>query len=448
MKTLYKSPEIVFYEEEKKVYIQILQETCSISDINAIIAHHCPRIKVTKFAAIGFAQKNIGKSIEVGVELPLLRIEVSGDGLEAYGRINASEMEFQSFDHKILYEAIKRECYSQNIQDLLPFEEVNAQLASAFIIAKGIPQIDGEDAQIHMYEVSEIHPSIETTGSVDHYELNIINKVSVGDWLGERSEPTKGIPGKSIYGTLIKAKDGLQKNLFYDEESVGIRFDQENQKTVLFAKKNGAVVYHGEKISIHNHIDVEGDVGYATGNIDFNGYVTISGTVDDNFSVIANQTVQINGEMGVGAAKLIESRMEDVCIQGGVSGRHKALIKAKKDVYLKYASDCTIIAEGSVKIGFYAMNCDITAKELLFETKDSKLIGGIVRCRTKVEVGEIGTKNGTKTEIQLSENGEIKATKAMYSNVGITIQNKSTIHDNVTALPVTYSFVDDELRCK
>jgi len=35
---------------------------------------------------------------------------------------------------------------------------------------------------------------------VDHYELNLINKVKTGDWLGERIDPTPGTAGKSVKG--------------------------------------------------------------------------------------------------------------------------------------------------------------------------------------------------------------------------------------------------------
>lgn len=446
MKILYENQEVLFYEEDKKVYIRVLQEQCSVSDINEIILHQCPRIKITKFAGIGFAQKNIGKSVEVGEVMPMIRIEVSSDGLEAFASLLLSENELMKIDSKLLVDVLKRECMQQNIHEMLPYDEIFLRAKEPFLVAKGTAAEDGEDAKIRMYEVSQVQPSIQKAGAVDHYELNIINKVFVGDWLGERIEPTKGKHGRSVYGTILKAKDGQQKKMNYDEDSVELHFDAKNNKTVLTAKKNGAVVYHGEKISIHNHIDVEGDIGYATGNIDFNGYVTISGTVDDNFSVIADQTIQINGEMGIGAVKLIESRNEDVCIQGGVSGRHKALIKAKKNVYLKYASDCVIIAEGTVNIGFYAMNCDITAKELVFESKESRLIGGIVRCQDQVEVAEIGTKNGTRTEIQLSEDGIIKATKAMFSNVSIRIKDKSAEHHGGGSLPAIYQLIDDELR--
>jgi len=49
------------------------------------------------------------------------------------------------------------------------------------LIAEGIPPEHGEDAVIRMYEIKKAKPAIKEDGRVDHYELNLINKVKTGD---------------------------------------------------------------------------------------------------------------------------------------------------------------------------------------------------------------------------------------------------------------------------
>jgi len=44
-------------------------------------------------------------------------------------------------------------------------------------------------------------------------------------------------------------------------------------------------------------------VDFKTGNINFDGFVTIKGTVADGFSVVAVKDVEILGTIGIGSVK-------------------------------------------------------------------------------------------------------------------------------------------------
>jgi len=68
--------------------------------------------------------------------------------------------------------------------------------------------------------------------------------------------------------------------------------------------------------------------------------VTIKGTVADGFSVVAVKDVEILGTIGIGSVKEVVSKEGSIYIKGGIAGKNKAVIKAKKDVYTKYISRC------------------------------------------------------------------------------------------------------------
>jgi uncharacterized protein (DUF342 family) len=72
-----------------------------------------------------------------------------------------------------------------------------------YLIAEGLPAVNGTDAVIKTYEISTPQPKISDQGRVDHYELNLIHRVAKGDWLGQRKDPTPGIPGKNVKGKEI-----------------------------------------------------------------------------------------------------------------------------------------------------------------------------------------------------------------------------------------------------
>jgi len=80
----------------------------------------------------------------------------------------------------------------------------------------------------------------------------------------------------------------------------------QNKKVVLYSKIDGAVHYDGNKISVSNHLEIDGDVDFKTGNIIFDGYVTIKGTVTDGFYVEATKDIEINSPLGLGNVKGIK----------------------------------------------------------------------------------------------------------------------------------------------
>lgn len=389
--------------EDQFVYIQMKQAGFEMSRFNKETLQEFPRIKVTKFAALSNAlDKKPLNPVVIGIMGELVEVSVSKDNLEAYGLIIANDQEFEALDKTLLIKLVKNTLREGAINyGLVDIENIELSNKEKFLLAKGVAPIPGDDAIVSLYEIEDVKPTIEEKGDVDHYELNIINQILEGDWLGDRIEPTIGTPGISVYGLRIEAPNGQQIPLVYDPKTVSKIYDEETNKSTLRAKKDGAVTYNGESVCVQNSIEVDGSIGFSTGNIDFNGYVDISGTVEDNFSVVADYNIQIQGDIGIGAIELIESRKGDVYIRGGISGREKAIIRAKNNVYTKFANNCSIYCEGTVNIGFYAMNCNIEAKEVIFESRDSQLIGGETNAKIQVRVGSVGSKSSTKTYINI-----------------------------------------------
>ncbi|MCF8018581.1 MAG: FapA family protein [Vallitaleaceae bacterium] len=401
-KIIFADEYIQLEEEDQKVWMRQKKMGMTIMTFNNDVATTLPRLRITKFSALSAALRDgLTSTIEVGEWLPLVDIRMTNDGLIAEAIILMTPIEYETYDKEKLKGQMLLACKDANIiyglnmaldyKNLMPLEKIT--------VAEGRQPINGDDAKIRMYTIGEVVPKIVETGGVDHYELSVINRVNEGDWLGERLEPTPGIPGMTVTGQEIPPIPGHQEALVFDTNSVISVLNEEEGITTLYAKRNGAVVYTDNLISVQNAIRIDGDVGFATGNVDFDGFVEVNHTVDDNFTVIATENIQILGKMGIGAVSLIESRMGDIYVKGGIAGKHKAIIKAKKNIYTKFASDCTIICEGTVHIGFYAMNCDITAKEVILESPSSKIIGGVIRASVKVEASEIGGRAGIHTKI-------------------------------------------------
>jgi uncharacterized protein (DUF342 family) len=265
------------------------------------------------------------------------------------------------------------------------------------LVAEGIPPVNGEDSVIRMFELKEPSPEIKEDGKADFYELNLINKVSEGAWLGERTDPTEGTPGKTVKGETIKALPGKRYPLFYDPATV--REVYRDGVTTLYSRINGAVHYIGDKISVSNYLEIAKDVDFNTGNIDFDGFLTIKGAVTDNFSVAAKNDIEILGQFGIGSVKEVVSHRGNVSINGGIAGKNKAVVRSTKDIYTKFISDATVECDGIVYVGYYCMNSNITAKQLIIESGRGQIIGGRIQVEQKVSAAIIGNVGEKRTQI-------------------------------------------------
>lgn len=387
--------------EHNDYYIRSFKPGFKVEEFNKIIAEH-PEIKITSFLAIKnaiiFAPK---PRIKFGEVKQRISVEISSDELKAYIRLNIDRSEIESDNKVNLLKEIIQSLKDSGVVYGIKYESLLNSLCNdkPILAAEGIPPEDGRDSIIKMYKLKEAKPEIREDGKVDHYELNLINMVDVGDWLGERIDATPGIPGKSVKGTIIKANPGKNYPLQYDLRSVREEYD--NGVTTLYSLKRGAVNYEGERISVSDHLEITGNVDFKTGNIDFDGYITVKGSVEDNFSVIASKDIEILGDYGVGSIREIISRDGNIYIKGGIAGKNKAFVRSKKDLYTKYVSDASIICDGSVHIGFYCINSNITAREVILDSPKGQIIGGTINAELKVVSSIMGSSSEKRTIIKV-----------------------------------------------
>ena len=135
------------------------------------------------------------------------------------------------------------------------------------VIAKGQEPVPGKDAIIKYYKRSERKPTIRDDGKADFYDMNFLDEVKKGDWLGEKIPPTNSIPGRTITGEFAIVENGKNKKLQFDEKTVAAY--KEDGKIILRSLIDGVVEFHAGKISVGNHLVINGDVGVETGNIQF-----------------------------------------------------------------------------------------------------------------------------------------------------------------------------------
>ncbi|MFH1572023.1 MAG: flagellar assembly protein A [Gemmatimonadota bacterium] len=279
-------------------------------------------------------------------------------------------------------------------------------------VAQGSLAQPGQDASFDWaVSISRHKPGrILDDGTIDFRDRNLTTVVKEGDLLGKLVPPKPGSPGKDIFGTQLNPPGPLNIEVVTDSR---IYAEPEEDGTMSFFCETGGGISTEEEIKTvqaksHKRItigiypisNIEGDVDYGTGNIDFNGDVVIGGSVQSQFSVKATGTVTIGGYIEAGA---YVTAGKDILVQRGVVGSATELV-AGGDVMSKFIQEATVRAGGSVKVGSYIFNASVRAGgEVLVpgmgEGKSRALVGGLIWGARGISARSIGSPYNTSTRL-------------------------------------------------
>lgn len=392
--------DMLLEEESGSIYITIYNKGCSFLQIHSLLMENPQYVFDFKNMNDAITAAN-GAKVHVGQKKPLIEWKIPSDKLSASIKLNCTN-EYLQQNYPEIVSQIMKSIQEQNITEGILLNIIQNDLKAneeEIIIAKGQDPIPGKDAVVTYYKRSERKPTISEDGKANFYDMNFLDEVKKGDWLGEKIPLTKSIPGKTITGEFAISDNGKDKQLLYDQKTVGV-FKEEG-KLVLRALMDGIVEFEAGKIAVGNHLIIGGDVGVETGNISFEGNITVKGTVLDGYSVFATNDISILSDLGVGNIATIESELGDVFIKGGIFGKGKSKIIAGRNIFVKHTNESTLEAGENIHIGFYSLGSYLKANNIITDERQGKLIGGVIEARGKVLAGIIGNRLERKTTIHV-----------------------------------------------
>lgn len=391
--SIYRNEYLELSKQQQVVYVTTFQSGFDLKNFDVIMRQY-PRIKLTNFTALKQALATpTAAPVEIGVWQPAFSIDVSRDKMTATITLYEIATQFTAIH---VQDELQRQGIVFGVQQL---DYMNLPLGKAHLIAIGQQPVRGQDAIVTYLEIPERKPVIREDGRADYYEMNFIYEIKQGAWLGEKTFPQPGIDGKNIYGTVLAAPPGVDVPLLYDRKSA---YEvEEDGKMILRSRIDGAVERTHGIVGVSKHLMITGDVGLSTGNIDFDGSVTVSGTVSPGFSVIATGDISIESLEGASGAAKIISHEGDIYIRGGIFGLSQTEIYAGNNVYVKHINDAKVTAENELHIGFYALGSDLQGHSVFVNTVKGKIIGGTTCAKSSIEVAILGNSHERKTEVRI-----------------------------------------------
>jgi len=179
----------------------------------------------------------------------------------------------------------------------------------------------------------------------------------------------------------------------------------ENGDRLLKAGRNGDLRFEKNKLFIDPAQKIAGDVGPATGNIRFPGPVVVSGTVLAGYAIFAGGDVIITGAV---EAALV-SADGAVRVTEGIKGAKRGTIRARTTIEASFAEQAMLLAVEDITLKSAALLCNIkTNGKLSLQGDKGHLYGGVCRARKGIEVQNLGSENGAKTQVSFGQDYLVK----------------------------------------
>lgn len=329
------------------------------------------------------------------------RLTISRDRMEAtvffYAPSEgAEEMNPKEFIEDLAYRNITFGVDSEAITKYF----TNREYCKEFVVARGTKTREGSNAKIdYLFKTNlRAKPTMHEDGSVDYFNLNIINHVKKDQELAILTPEDPGDPGQNIYGEILKPhpvkplKIAPGKNTYLSEDGL-----------VLYSAADGHVTIKESKVTVSNVIQFE-NVDVSTGNINYDGSVEVKGTVASGFSIKAGANIVVKGV--VEGASL--NAGNDIILERGINGMGKGEIKAGGNLITKFIENANVKVKGSITSESILHSNVASGTEITVSGKKGFIAGGRVTATDKISAKDLGSEMGATTIIEVGADPNLK----------------------------------------
>ncbi len=267
------------------------------------------------------------------------------------------------------------------------------------LVAQGTPAIDAKDAVINLkYFASneKAAPVQNEDGNVDYREMGLISNVKKGEELATRVPPVPGISGKDVQGRDLLPRNPKDLLLPRGKNTV---CNEDN--TRLYSIIDGHVTMVDRKLNVQAVFELNGDVDYSSGNIDFVGNVVIRGSVTSGFTVRAAGNIEISGY--IEGAEVIAGG--SIQVKGGIKSSYKLTVKAGETISARFVENSKLEAGKDILIREAIIQSFIRAGgDVIVSDRKATIVGGTIQAANIVESKIMGSHLATQTTIEVGVN--------------------------------------------
>jgi uncharacterized protein (DUF342 family) len=290
-----------------------------------------------------------------------------------------------------------------------------AKGAGAAPIAHGTPPVQGNSAWFETLidDARDREPKLNEEGLIDYREFGDFSVVHEGDALMRRHPADKGKPGLTVQGVAVAPAP--VKDAAFAAGLSGAAIDL-SDPDLLVAKVSGLPVKAKNGMNVEPVLSLKA-VNLASGNVHFEGSVSIREDVASGMSITAAGDIDIGGSVECASLKADG----DIRIRGGVIGSDHAAaapaaegaataeIRCKGSFHAGYVQKAKVEAGDSIEIGSMAMASELAAGNRIRvgQGGKGKLIGGTARAQLSIEAQSLGADSHISTQCRVGPTPEL-----------------------------------------
>jgi len=287
--------------------------------------------------------------------------------------------------------------------DALTQNKPPADQKNTIDVACAQPPTHGTDGSVQWF-VDEKEPSNpgrqadekpgEHTGNgaepdaVSYYDRCAFMMVKTGDEIGRIHPALIGQDGRDVTGETIPAKSGKEVTLQIDE-SIMRRADG-----TLIVQQDGVLYREPGKARIRRRIEIKDYVDFSTGNLDFDGDITVGRGVRNCFIVKATGHVEVKGLI---EAATIQAG-KDLIATGGFAGREQGHAYVGGSLKGKYLDNVRGHVKNDLCMDREVINCELTIDGGI-NLPHGSIIGGKLIPTGEINIGTLGSGAGVETNL-------------------------------------------------
>jgi uncharacterized protein (DUF342 family) len=340
---------------------------------------------------------------------PVINIEISSNKTEAFITVTRADISQKILAQDILTALNNAGVVRGILIPRLREIEENNETPPRTLIAKAIEAVTGKDGElIYNFDAfgANKKPKLDEFGNADYRMVDLYTSVKSGDVLCKVISGQEGLPGYDVMGNEIPAAMGKTPSLPVGKDTL----INPNKPNELISAIDGSPKLTANKVHVDPILDIRGDIGLATGNVDFVGSIKITGKISEGFIVKSQGDVYVSETC---ESVTIESG-KDIILQHGIRAEPHAVLIAKGDVHAKFLEGATVIAGGDVVVEEYCYRCDIKAgSSVKVIGKKGYIAGGRISAQNNVIVKKLGSQAAPRTEVFVNF-------KSDYANIQLT----------------------------
>lgn len=321
---------------------------------------------------------------------PRVEVSVSEDAMTAWGTFHSAT----AADGKLLVwtefaEALDNAQLTscllvREAQDILFRFNTSHPSAETKVIARGrLPQAERPAFLKLEPRFYDRHFTDQGGLRVDFKEVSPFVIVKKGELLARGILPRSGVPGLTVFGVEIPAGKKDIKHLRPGQHTLFAHGK-------VFSRIAGRFTLEGDIFDVSDVLELDGGVGYGTGNLTFPGNVIVKGVVSDGFRLVAGGSITVKGPLDASEVMC----HGDLLCEGGIIGKKPGLVRVGGSAKALYGEHCQLEALGSVSISKALLHARVFSNADVTLDEGGRIVASTVWVRGNLSCTQLGGENG------------------------------------------------------